>query len=131
MVAIVDRNVNVISPYTTAAGNRNESPLFSSALSSLKSIAKAVWISISGSLMSLDGAYDSTKNRKLIFNSGMIPNINENKRNRKKTNAARNVCLILPYLKSDLKRLNGCSHGKINLNDCYFVSREKAKIILV
>lgn len=35
--------------------------------------------------MSLDGAYDSIKNRKLIFNSGMIPNINENKRNRKKT----------------------------------------------
>jgi hypothetical protein len=35
--------------------------------------------------MSLDGAYDSKKNRKLIFNAGMTPNINENKRNRKKT----------------------------------------------
>lgn len=35
--------------------------------------------------MSFDGAYDSKKNRKLIFNSGMIPNIPENLRNRKKT----------------------------------------------
>ena len=84
VVAIVDRNINVLSPYTIAAGNKNESPLFSSALSSLKSIAKTVGISISGSIMSLDGAYDSIKNRKLIFNSRMIPNINENKRNRKK-----------------------------------------------
>jgi hypothetical protein len=37
--------------------------------------------------MSLDGAYDSKKNRKLIFNAGMKPNINENKRNRKKKQA--------------------------------------------
>ena len=35
--------------------------------------------------MSLDAAYDSKKNRKLIFNAGMTPNINENKRNRNKT----------------------------------------------
>ena len=34
--------------------------------------------------MSLDGAYDSRQNRKLIFNSEMTPNIPENKRNRKK-----------------------------------------------
>ena len=33
--------------------------------------------------MSLDSAYDSRKNRKLIFNSQMIPNIKRNKRNRK------------------------------------------------
>ena len=34
--------------------------------------------------MSLDGIYDSQKNRKLIFNARMKPNIPENKRNRKK-----------------------------------------------
>lgn len=39
--------------------------------------------------MSLDGVYDSAKNRKLIFNSGMTPNIPENKRNRKKTKRGR------------------------------------------
>lgn len=36
VVAIVDRNVNVITPFVTAAGNKNESPLFLSALESLK-----------------------------------------------------------------------------------------------
>jgi len=34
--------------------------------------------------MSLDDVFDSRKNRKLIFNAGMKPNIPENKRNRKK-----------------------------------------------
>ena len=38
---------------------------------------------ILGSVISLDGAYDSKKNRKMIFNAGIVPNINENKRNRK------------------------------------------------
>lgn len=34
--------------------------------------------------MSLDGVYNSPRNRKAIFNLGMTPNIPENKRNRKK-----------------------------------------------
>jgi len=46
---------------------------------------KVIGISIIGSIMSLDGIYDSKINRKLIFNAGMTPNIPENKRNRKKT----------------------------------------------
>jgi len=85
VVAITDRNGNVLSPYTTAPANKNESPLFQSALGHLKKIAKTMGVSIVGSIMSLDGVYDSIKNRKLIFNSGMTPNIPENKRNRKKT----------------------------------------------
>jgi hypothetical protein len=39
--------------------------------------------------MSLDGVYNSRKNRKSIFNLGMIPNIPENKGNRKKTKRGR------------------------------------------
>lgn len=85
VIAITDRNGNVLSPYTTAAGNKNESPLFEPALKHLKKIINQIGASIIGSIMSLDGVYDSRKNRKLIFNAGMIPNIPENKRNRKKT----------------------------------------------
>lgn len=85
VIAIVDRNVNVLAPYTIAPGNKNESPLFKKALSNLKAITKAVGLNIKGSIMSLDGVYDSKENRKLIFNSNMKPNIPENKRNRKKT----------------------------------------------
>ncbi len=84
IVAVVDRNVNVIAPYTRAPANKNESPLFSFALTNIKKIINFIGASITGSFASLDGAYDSRKNRKLIFNAGMIPNIPENKRNRKK-----------------------------------------------
>jgi len=85
VVAITDRHGNVLSPYTTAPGNKNESPLFEPALKHLKKIISKIGASIIGSIMSLDGVYDSRKNRKLIFNAGMTPNIPENKRNRKKT----------------------------------------------
>lgn len=89
VVAIVDRNVNIISPMTRAPGNRNESPLFPEAFDHLKNIVKAVNMSISGCIMSLDSMYDSFKNRKMIFNAGMTPNIKENPRNRKKTKRGR------------------------------------------
>ena len=85
VIAIVDRNVNILSPLTIAPGNRHESPLFAPAFKHLKSIAKAVKACIKGCIMSLDSAYDSFKNRKAIFNSGMKPNIKENPRNRKNT----------------------------------------------
>jgi hypothetical protein len=48
-------------------------------------MASQIGASIQGSIMSLDGVYDSLKNRKSIFNAGMKPNIPENKRNRKKS----------------------------------------------
>jgi len=83
VVAFCDRNCNVIAPFVSAAGNRNESPLLRDALSKVKEIAKAIGFELKGSIVSLDGAYDGKKNRKLIFNSGMTPNINPNPRGRK------------------------------------------------
>lgn len=89
VIAIVDRNVNIIAPFTTAPGNAHESPLFPDAFNHLKRIARSIQVDISGCVMSLDSAYDSSKNRKKIFNAGMIPNIEENPRNRKKTKRGR------------------------------------------
>ena len=85
VVAIVDRNVNVLAPYTRASANKHESPLFEPALTNLKNIMSKINATLAGVIMSLDAAYDSFKNRKMIFNSRMTPNIPENKRNRKKT----------------------------------------------
>lgn len=84
VVAITDRRGNVLSPYTIAPGNKHESPLYVHALTSLKRVINHIGATILGSIMSLDSAYDSRKNRKLIFNAGMTPNIPVNKRNRKK-----------------------------------------------
>lgn len=89
IVAFVDRNCNVLSPMTVAAGNRHEGPLLPQAFDSLKDICKKVGISLLASVVSLDSAYDSKKNRKKIFNAGMVPNIKENPRNRKKTKRGR------------------------------------------
>lgn len=89
IVAFVDRNCNVIAPFTVAAGNRHESTLFDHAFDSLKDMLKNVGQSLRGLIASLDSAYDSQKNRKRIFNAGMIPNIKENRRNRKQTKRGR------------------------------------------
>lgn len=89
VVAISDRNCNVISPMTIAPGNRHEGPLFIRAFDSLKDICKRVGIVLKESIASLDSAYDSRANRKMIFNAGMRPNIKENPRNRKHTKRGR------------------------------------------
>lgn len=51
-----------------------------------------------GSVISLDGAYDSKKNRKMLFNAGMMPNINENKRNRKSKKRGRKRLFDIGYI---------------------------------
>ena len=84
-----DRNCNVITPFITAPGNRNETVLLAPAIESLKKIAKLVGLNLKESIMSLDGVYNSRKNRKRIFNIGMTHNIPENKRNRQKSKRGR------------------------------------------
>ena len=83
IIAICDRNCNVIAPFVRAPGNKNESPLLPKAFGELKRVIKSIGATIIGSIMSFDGVYDSKQNRKIIFNSKMTPNIPENKRNRK------------------------------------------------
>jgi hypothetical protein len=89
VLAICDRNFNIIAPMVFAAGNRNESPLIRAALGPLCKMAKKIGFNLKKSVMSLDGVYDCRANRKKIFNHGMIPNINPNRRNRKKKKRGR------------------------------------------
>ncbi|WOJ91662.1 transposase (plasmid) [Methylocapsa polymorpha] len=78
IVAFCDRNCNVIAPFVSAPGNRNESPLLREALPLVSRIALAVGLDLHGTIVSLDGVYDCRRNRKAIFNRGMVPNINAN-----------------------------------------------------
>jgi hypothetical protein len=94
VVAITDRNTNIISPFVTAPGNRNEVILLKESLDQLTRVAGLADIDLKGSVMSLDGGYDSLANRKYIFNRGMIPNIKENKRNRKSPKRGRKRLFI-------------------------------------
>jgi transposase len=82
VVAFCDRRCNVIAPFVSAPGNRNESPLLRDALPRLSHIARTIGMDLQGSTVSLDGVYDCRANRKAIFNRDMIPNIPENPRGR-------------------------------------------------
>ena len=83
VVAFCDRHCNVIAPFVSAPGNRNESPLLRDALPKLSQMASAIDLDLRGATVSLDGVYDCRANRKAIFNRDMIPNIPENPRGRK------------------------------------------------
>jgi Transposase DDE domain len=58
-------------------------------LQALKKVAKQVGLDLKDAYLNLDGGFDSKRNRKMIFNAGMIPNIKENPRNRKTTKRGR------------------------------------------
>ena len=89
VVAFCDRNCNVIAPFISAPGNQNESPLLRDALPEVTRIAGYIGLDLRGTIVSLDGVYDCQRNRKAIFNRGMVPNINPNPRNRQSTKRGR------------------------------------------
>jgi transposase len=89
VVAFCDRNCNIIAPFISAPGNRNESPLLRDALPRLRQIARAIGMDLQGTTVSLDCVYDCRANRKAIFNRNIIPNIPENPRARKATKRGR------------------------------------------
>ena len=89
VVAFCDRNCNVIAPFISAPGNQNVSPLLRDALPEVTRIASSVGLDLRGTIVSLDGVYDCLRNRKAIFNRGMVANINPNPRNRQSTKRGR------------------------------------------
>ena len=58
--------------------------LFPEGLHALKQVATEVGLDLRGAYLNLDGGFDSARNRKCIFNAGLIPNIKENPRHRKR-----------------------------------------------
>jgi hypothetical protein len=69
--------------------NETDMVLLPEGLKALKQVAKEVGVDLRGAYLNLDGGFDSTRNRKCIFNAGLIPNIKENPRNRKTTKRGR------------------------------------------
>jgi hypothetical protein len=83
VVAFCGPNCNVIAPFISAPGNCSESPHLRDALPVVTRIADSIGVDLRGTIVSLDGVYDCRRNRKAIFNRGMVPNINPNPRGRK------------------------------------------------
>jgi Transposase DDE domain len=63
--------------------------LLPKSLNALKQVAKEVGLDLRGAYLNLDGGFDSARNRKCMFNAGLIPNIQDNPRNRKTTKRGR------------------------------------------
>jgi len=94
VVAFCDRHCNVIAPFVTSPGNRNESPLLREALPEVMRISRAVGMDLQGTIVSLDGVYDCRINRRAIFNRGMVPNINPNPRGRQQPKRGRKPIFV-------------------------------------
>jgi hypothetical protein len=86
---MTDNHGYVLSPLPVAPVNKTDMVLFPDGLKALKKVAKEVSLDLRGAYVNLDAGFDSTYNRKCIFNAGMIPNIKETPRNRKQTKRGR------------------------------------------
>jgi len=62
VVAFCDRQCNVIAPFMSAPGNRNESLLLREALPEVMRIVREMGMDLSGTIVSLDGVYDCRAN---------------------------------------------------------------------
>jgi hypothetical protein len=81
---MTDNHGYVLAPVPVAPVHETDMVLFPDGLKALKRVAKEVGLDLRGAYVNLDGGFDSRANRKCIFNAGMIPNIKENPRNRKR-----------------------------------------------
>ena len=89
VVAIIDHHGDILAPLPVAPVNEADTVLLPEELKALKRVANLTGLSIEGSSLNLDGSFDAKSNRKAIFNVGMIPNISENPRNRKRAKRGR------------------------------------------
>jgi transposase len=89
VIAIIDNNGYVLAPLPVAPVNEADTVLLPEGLKGLTRMAKLTGLVLEGAYLNLDGGVDSKSNRKAIFNAGMIPNIKENPRHRKRPKRGR------------------------------------------
>jgi transposase len=69
--------------------NESDMKLLPTSLKYLKATITAIGLIIAGAIFNLDSGFDSTKNRRVIQQLAMKPNIKENPRNRQKAKRGR------------------------------------------
>lgn len=84
IVSLQDNVGNVLAPMTIATVNQSDMVQLPDSLNDLKTTCERSNLIIpKGTPLNLDPGFDSRKNRKIIWNAGLKPNIKENSRNRK------------------------------------------------
>src|SRR5258708_16555513 len=92
ILPITDANGFVVASTSIVAGNHNDAFNLKAHLQAAFKSMKRLGLIITGTLFNADSAFDTREARKVCFNHRLIPNMAENKRNRK-------------YLKRGPKRL--------------------------
>jgi hypothetical protein len=69
--------------------NETDMVLLPEGLKAFKEVAKEVGLDLRSASLNLDGGFDAAHNRQCIFHAGLIPNITENPRNRKRPKRGR------------------------------------------
>jgi len=103
----------VLAPVPVAPVNETDLVLFPEGLKALKKVAKDVGLDLKGAYLNLDGGFDSARNRKCIFNAGLIPNIKENPVTASAPSAAANASSMPPSMPSACASRDLCVGGQI------------------
>jgi transposase len=89
ILPLTDKKGFIIASTTIMAGNHNDAFELKENLSQLFKDLKQQQISIKGAYFNADSAFDTKAARKVCFNHGVVPNIPENRRNRKQPKRGR------------------------------------------
>jgi transposase len=89
ILSISDAKGYIIASTGMVAGNRHDAFNLKANLQSAFKRIKRLGIRIVGSYFNADSAFDTKDARKVCFNHGLIPNIDENKRNQKRVKPGR------------------------------------------
>ena len=89
IVPITDHNGYVVATTEIIAGNHNDAYELNPYLQAAFKAMKRLGLSIAGAVFNADTAFDTRDARKVCFNHHVIPNMPENRRNRKTTKLGR------------------------------------------
>ena len=84
ILPLTDKNGNILSSTDIVAGNHNDAFKLKANLQKAFTALKQMGLKIKGAYFNADSAFDTRDARKTCFNHGVIPNMAENKRNRKR-----------------------------------------------
>lgn len=84
ILPVMDKQGYVVATTEIVAGNHNDAFELKSNLQQVCKDMKRLGLAIKGAYFNADSAFDTREARKTCFNYGLIPNMPENKRNRKR-----------------------------------------------
>src|SRR3954465_5316105 len=99
VLAIVENNGFVLAPLPVAPVNEADTVLLPDELKAPKRVARLTDLKMESSYLNLDGGFDSRRNRKAIFNAGLVPNIKEIRAIGRPRSVGANGCSMPPCIR--------------------------------